>query len=230
MYRASATGDSLVRTFLGESVSYTYHKNEYIGIRGTTLSELQLSVGGRDEVIADFLTEYTTLNGGKGIVFTGAPPICSDGDKYIFLYGSESEGEGDETNVIWRIQISDLELPSLSDFTWARFQNIDQDLPTAITGTGGTGKAYSLTGAIPSGITFDPAERKLSGTVSATARTGRYAMTYTVTDADGAADSQTFTITVTADPVLSTPTLGPYSVGIEVPITRCRLYSLRLAM
>ena len=52
---------------------------------------------------------------------------------------------------------------------------------------------------LPEGLTFDPDERKLSGTPTAA---GEFPVTYTVTEADTAApdsDTLSFTITVAAD-------------------------------
>ncbi len=69
------------------------------------------------------------------------------------------------------------------------------ELPKA---TGGSGTlSYTLTGpadgALPTGLSFDTAPRRLTGTPTALASTE---LTYTVTDANGARASQTFTVTV----------------------------------
>ena len=66
-------------------------------------------------------------------------------------------------------------------------------LPAA---TGGDGElTYSLAPQVP-GLNFDAATRRLTGTPTTA---GTHAMTYSVTDADGDADSLAFTITVEAD-------------------------------
>ena len=68
-------------------------------------------------------------------------------------------------------------------------------LPTA---TGGDAPlAYTLTPALPNGLSFNTATRMLSGTPTAMQAAVTY--TYTVTDNDGDTDTLTFTITVQAD-------------------------------
>ena len=63
-------------------------------------------------------------------------------------------------------------------------------LPEAAGGNGAL--SYALTPAVP-GLTFDPSTRTLTGTPTTA---GTYEMTYRVTDADGDADSLSFSITV----------------------------------
>ena len=64
-------------------------------------------------------------------------------------------------------------------------------------GSGGNGElTYSLTPLVP-GLSFDPVTRRLTGTPTAA---GDYAMTYSVTDADGDRVVWTFTISVAAAP------------------------------
>ncbi|MCY4122085.1 MAG: fibronectin type III domain-containing protein, partial [Acidobacteria bacterium] len=67
-------------------------------------------------------------------------------------------------------------------------------LPQASGGDGAL--VYSLSPALPSGLTFTAGTRTISGTPSAAAGAATY--TYTVTDADGDTATLSFTITVTA--------------------------------
>ena len=85
-------------------------------------------------------------------------------------------------------------------------------LPAA---TGGTGTlTYTLTGALPTGLTFTAASRTLSGTP--TAVTSATTLTYTVTDANGASTSQTFTVTVNDGVVLTAPDDQGYTVDTAI--------------
>ena len=77
--------------------------------------------------------------------------------------------------------------------TWVKDVAIDAlTLPAA---TGGTGElAYTLTGTLPAGVTFDASTRTLSGTPTRRQEATEYR--YTATDSDGDAASLLFTIEV----------------------------------
>ena len=65
---------------------------------------------------------------------------------------------------------------------------------------GGDGElTYSLTPALPEGLSFDPATRAITGTP---AEAGEFEMTYTATDEDG--DEASFGFTITVQPALRT--------------------------
>ncbi|WP_433206283.1 putative Ig domain-containing protein [Dactylosporangium sp. CS-047395] len=101
----------------------------------------------------------------------------------------------------------------------------------AITGTtvpaAGTGAAYTATigvaggltpygyavtaGALPAGLSLDPATGELSGTPSASA--GTYNFTVTVTDGGGGTAAQAFALTLTAAPTVNTNTLPDAVAG-----------------
>ena len=105
--------DRLVRLFPNESVSITKFKDTFIAIRGGRLAEVRLGSIGSNDIIADFTTEYTTLDSGRGILFEGAPPITSDDDRYIYFIGSFRTGTtGEFEESLWRIELTNLELPS----------------------------------------------------------------------------------------------------------------------
>ena len=74
---------------------------------------------------------------------------------------------------------------------------------TTPTLSGGVGAfTYSITPALPAGVTFTAATRLLSGTPTAVAASATY--TYTGTDAEGIAASRTFTIVVAAAALVAT--------------------------
>ena len=83
--------------------------------------------------------------------------------------------------------------------------------------TGGTPPiTYSLTPALPAGLTFDAATRTISGTPLAASPATEYA--YTVTDGANASDSLPITIEVKA-PASDMPVVLTYEVGTAVELT-----------
>ncbi len=77
--------------------------------------------------------------------------------------------------------------------TWVKDAAIDPlALPEATGGSGGL--AYSLTGTLPAGVTFDASTRTLSGTPTRRQEATEYM--YTATDSDGESASLSFTIAV----------------------------------
>ena len=80
---------------------------------------------------------------------------------------------------------------------------VDDSLPAA---TGGDGTVrYSLTPALPAGLSFDAARRRIHGTPAARAAPATY--TCTATDGDGDAVSLTFSLAVTTVPAVSAVTV-----------------------
>ena len=81
--------------------------------------------------------------------------------------------------------------------------------------SGGTAPlTYALTGALPAGLTFNAASRRLTGTP--TAVTSATTLTYTVTDANDATASQTFTVTVNDGVTLPAPDDQSYTLNAEI--------------
>ena len=110
-------------------------------------------------------------------------------------------------------------------------------LPAAVGGAGAL--TYSVSG-LPTGLTFDPATRTVTGTPAA-ATNGAVEITYTATDANGATASLTFNITI--NPVLSfeslfdlfnngagkiVPTASPDVVALRAFVVGQRVVSLTL--
>ena len=82
-------------------------------------------------------------------------------------------------------------------------------LPAA---TGGTAPlVYSLSPALPAGLSFNQTTRTLSGTPTSTLTATIY--TYTVTDANGATASLTFSLTVTASTGGTGPSFGAATIA-----------------
>ncbi len=87
---------------------------------------------------------------------------------------------------------------SVADQDWLTGVALSLVLPAA---TGGNGAlSYSLTPALPAGLTFDADTRAISGTPASTATEAAY--TYTVTDSDSntmSADADTLTFAITVE-------------------------------
>ncbi len=76
---------------------------------------------------------------------------------------------------------------------------------TTLAATGGhTPYTWTLTGILPSGLSFDPSTGVLSGTTTAS---GVYSLTSVVTDADGRSTSKSFNLTVTQPLAISAAVL-----------------------
>ena len=81
---------------------------------------------------------------------------------------------------------------TIANQSWQVGTAVNLTLPTASGGVGAF--TYSLTPALPAGVTFTAGTRLVSGTPTAAAASATY--TYTATDAEGVASSRTFTIVV----------------------------------
>ena len=91
---------------------------------------------------------------------------------------------------------------TIANQAWTVGTAVSPILPTA---SGGVGTfTYSLSSGLPSGVTFTAGTRVLGGTP-----TGRFTsttFTYTATDSESVTHTQTFTIVVTADAIVFSPT------------------------
>ena len=113
-------------------------------------------------------------------------------------------------------------LAAAADQAWT--QNVPITAVTLPGATGGHGAmTYRLTPALPTGVSFDPVTRRISGAPRTAQAATTY--TYTVTDAAKASASQTFDVSVAKDtgaPTLTALTFagaGPYRNGDTVEVT-----------
>ncbi len=200
--------DGLVLTTAGDQ-GYTL---------GTTITELELpaATGGTAPLT------YALTNLPDGLRFdagtrtlSGTPGMA---DVTVLTY-TVTDANDATTSQTFMVTVSDgLALSAPDDQSYT--------VDTAITdlalleASGGTGTlSYTLTGALPTGLTFTAASRTLSGTPTAAAST---VLTYTVTDTNDATASQTFTVTVNDGLVLTTAgdqgyTLGTTTTELELP-------------
>ncbi len=125
---------------------------------------------------------------------SGTPTVAQASITYAYTV---TDADGDAESLTFAIVVRNAPAfapgTTVSDRTWKQNEAIETvTLPEA---SGGDAPlAYTLTPALPTGLTFDPDARTISGTPTVTKPSTPY--TYTVTDADGDAGSLTFAIAV----------------------------------
>ena len=143
----------------------------------------------------------------------------------VYSFNVVADDQTDTTSVgVSVTAIAAIPPPQALSFGSESIDNQSWVVGTAITAftlpqaTGGVGtKTYSLSPTTPDGITFTAATRRVSGTP-----TGRFSsatFTYTATDADNNTVQLTFTIVVTAPPIVfNPPTIANQSWVVGTPV------------
>ena len=114
-----------------------------------------------------------------------------------FTY-TATDGNSDTVELTFTVVVTAVAITFASNIanqSWVVGTAVNVTLPTASGGVGSFG--YSLTPALPAGVTRST--RVVSGTPTATATVATY--TYTATDSEGVTQTQTFTIVVAAEAV-----------------------------
>ena len=147
--------------------------------------------------ITPALPDGLTFDGGTRVLY-GTPTVTQGKSWYTYQAVDE---QGDTADLPFAITIAPNLLPSFQGATIAE-QQYKQNRPIeslmlpAATGGDGT-VTYSVTPALPDGLSFDPATRVLAGTpTAALERTG---FTYAATDEEGDAATLSLFITVKGD-------------------------------
>ena len=127
---------------------------------------------------------------------SGTPTAVSSRMSYAYTV---TDGDGRVDMLSFDITVSAADPvfseQSIPDQEYTVGQPIDElTLPEAVGGT--VPLAYTLSPALPDGLSFNLSTRRLSGTPTAVSSETRY--TYTVTDSDGRSAMLSFTITVSA--------------------------------
>ena len=150
----------------------------------------------------------------EGLMFNNVPDLTIVGTPSTTAVRTVvyivTDGNGDMARVSFTITVEENTTPEfdrddmVADQTFVLGDSVSLMLPGA---TGGNGsRTYSLSGALPAGLTFDAVDRTIEGTaMEVTAATE---ITYLAEDEDGSVGNQTFTITVIPPP-LEAPTLDP---------------------
>ena len=154
---------------------------------------------------------------------SGTPTFIRELQRMVYV---ARDADSDLTSRIFRISVvaaSSAEGPDFGNedvadqFYIVNVQIDDLVLPEAMAGDN-QNLAYSLTGILPGGLTFNPATRTLSGTPISAAQAR--AQAYRVTDGNNLTDTINFTISVRIDgPTLSGQTIPNQVYARNNPIT-----------
>ena len=163
-----------------------------------------------------------TATGGTGTITYSLSPTLPAGKTFVagtrvlagnptgrftsetFTYTAE-DADGTTVELTFTIVVTATAISfasAIANQSWVVGTAVSVTLPTASGGVGAF--TYSLTGTLPDGTTFTAGTRALAGTP-----TGRFTsatFTYTAEDAEGITQTQTFTIVVTADAIVFSPT------------------------
>ena len=128
-----------------------------------------------------------------------------------------TDGDGDAATLTFDLTVNADTAPALSSTVSNQSYRQNVQIPTLTlpAATGGNGAlTYSLTPALPAGLTFSASTRRVTGipTVWHTAKT----YSFTATDADGDSDSQTFTITVASWTTLTVSSIGATGATLTI--------------
>ena len=133
-----------------------------------------------------------------GRVLSGTPTVALDRTEFTYTVTDE-DGDSDELSFFMEVEADlapDFQGAAVAEQQYK--QNIPIDALTLPEASGGDGSlTYTLSPALPQGLTFDAATHVVSGTPSAPQ--DRTEFTYEVTDEDGDAAQLTFYIEVEAD-------------------------------
>ena len=159
-------------------------------------------------------------------VLSGTPTATQSAETYTYKV---RDRDGDEATDVFTIAVaidSQPSLPAVGDRNWVKGDVTKKWLPEA--NSGNTPLTYTLSGTLPTGMTFDASTRLISGTPSAAQTAKSY--TYKVRDADGDEATSKFSITVVTDPLASVDAQSwltdtavsltlPKATGGNVPLT-----------
>ena len=195
--RVEVTEPALVReqsgppSFPASVDDFTFIQEQDIGAQ--TLPEAAGGAGGFTYSLSPDLPEGLSFDAASRAI-SGAPATTTESAAYTY---TATDSEGAQAELTFSIAVL-LTLPpyfpaSVDSYTFTQEQDIGaQTLPEAAGGAGGF--TYSLSPALPEGMSFDPASRALTGAPAATSESAEY--TYTATDSEGAQAELTFTIQI----------------------------------
>ena len=210
-------GDSANATFtvtVNADLALTASGNQNY-TRGTAISNLILpaATGGTAPLVYTLTGTLPT-----GLTFTagtrtlsGTPSTATSTTTLTYTV---TDTNGASANATFTVIVSDgLALTAPANQNYTRGTAISNlVLPAA---TGGTAPlVYTLTGTLPTGLSFTAGTRTLSGTPSTA--TSTTTLTYTVTDTNGDSANATFTVTVNADLALTAPANQNYTRGTAI--------------
>ncbi len=206
---ASTTATFTVTVNAGLALTASGNQNY---TRGTAITALQLP-----EATGGTGTLTYTLTSVPGLTFTASTRTLSGTPSTAgttTLTYTVTDTNGASTNATFTVMVNaGLALTASGNQNYTRGTAISNlILPAA---TGGTGTlVYTLTGTLPTGLSFTAGTRTLSGTPSTA--TSTTTLTYTVTDTNNASTNATFTVTVNAGLALTASGNQNYTRGTAI--------------
>ena len=190
---------------------------------GTAITSLTLptATGGSGAITYSLSPTLPT-----GVTFNASTRVLSGNPtgrftSATFTYtATDADGNTDELTFTIVVTASAITFDSsIANQSWTVGTAVNLTLPTASGGVGAF--TYSLTPALPAGVTFTAGTRLLAGTPTGAVASATY--TYTATDAESVAATRTFTIVVAAaavsDAVFTiTPELATIEAGTTADI------------
>ncbi len=182
-----------------------------VAIAALTLPEATGGNGTLTYSFAEALPAGLTFTGSSREL-SGTPTTVQTATDYTYTV---TDADGDTATLTLSITVEADASPSFGSSTITAQVYTQEVAITALTlpeATGGNGTlSYSITEALPAGLTFTASNRQLAGTPTAVQTATDY--TYTVTDADGDTATLTLSITVEAD---ASPSFGSSTITAQV--------------
>ncbi len=205
--------------------TYVWNHDKPLGSTSSTL-QLPSASGGNGA-----LTYTITPDLPAGLSFsasnrriTGTPTATSSNRRYTYKATDSDTAGADSATLTFNLEVEedltpDLRGATVHDRTFVRDADIGTlQLPAATSGNGTT--TYTVTPTLPSGLSFNPGNRRITGTPTVDVAGTQF--TYTATDFDGDTATLTFTIYVIPD-ALDLPSLDPeaytYARGASATLT-----------
>ena len=150
-------------------------------------------------------------------VLSGKPTGTQSAKTYTYKVEDSNGDDDSETFTIAVEADSTPTLATTADQEWVKDAAVSITLPAS--SKGNDPLTYTLTGDLPTGVSFDDGTRVLSGTPTATQSAKTY--TYKVTDRDGDKATDVFTIEVEANtsPSLTATSDQTWVQGVAVSLT-----------
>ncbi len=167
----------------------------YFGTGGS-----QYSIAVPDGEMANYWANGPLRHIANAHQMTALPTATAAETSHVFTF---TDRDGDVATTMLKFKVEDAPSP---DFfrdsirvNWILNSIPRNDSPLTFDGAGGTGTTYALSGTLPAGLTFDAAQRRVTGRPT---EAGTFALTLTATDSNGASDTQAVSIFVspTTDP------------------------------
>jgi large repetitive protein len=168
-----------------------------VAASGTPAPTLSLTAG--------TLPDGVSFNAGTGEL-SGTPDAGTGGSHALTFTASNSVGDVTQAYVL-----TVHESPSITSVDNTTFL-IGNAGSFTVTADGFPASTFAIGGALPAGVSFDPASGVLSGTPDAGAG-GTYALTFTATNAAGSSAAQAFTLTVQQGPAFTSTDATTFTVG-----------------